>query len=179
MLIDEPYRTNCIKIFKYNYSLFKETPGALKNHQSYPGGYIHHIEEVMNIARVLHDSYSLLRPLPFKLSDALMVLFLHDIEKPWKYELADNGELKIKDNLLDKENQKVFRSNKIDEYGIDLSEDHKNALEFMGGEKKAYSYYKRVRGPLAAFCGQCDSASARIWFDYPKEAGDEWKAQIS
>lgn len=173
-LVDEPYRAGCTKILNDNYVLFQETPGALKNHQSYPGGYIHHIEEVMNIARVLYKAYSSLRPLPFKLSDALVVMFLHDIEKPWKYEL-NNGELEIKESLFDKENQHTFRSKKIAKYGIELTEEHKNALQFMGGEKKAYSYYKRVRGPLAAFCGQCDTTSARIWFDYPKADGDEWK----
>ena len=39
----------------------------------------------MIIAAVLHKEFSSLRPLPFTLSDALLVLFLHDLEKPWAY----------------------------------------------------------------------------------------------
>jgi hypothetical protein len=58
-------------------------PGSTKNHQAWEGGYIDHITEVMNIAHWLYTSSP--RPLPFGLADALEVLFLHDLEKPWKF----------------------------------------------------------------------------------------------
>ena len=59
-------------------------------------------------------------------------------------------------------------------HNIQITDEQENAFQYMGGEKKNYSYTARTRTPLAAFCGICDSFSARIWFDYPKES-DTWK----
>lgn len=172
--IEQPYQKACVKLLETNYNLFKTTPGSIKNHQAYSGGYIHHLEEVMNIAIELYATLSALRELPFSLSDSLLVLYLHDIEKPWKYEKNESGELIIKESLYDKEAQYDFQLNKASEYGIELTDEHKNALQFINGEGTKYTYYERTRGPLAAFCGACDAISARIWFDYPK-VNDSWK----
>ena len=75
--MEEPNRSTCAKILEENYALFSATQGSTFNHQVWPGGYLHHIQETMNIASTLHDTLSSLRPLPFLLSDALLVLFLH------------------------------------------------------------------------------------------------------
>jgi len=176
-LIDKPYKKSCRKLLETNLKLFGETFGSLKNHQAYPGGYIHHLEETMNIAVVLYSTLHKLRPLGFLLSDALLILYLHDIEKPWKYEKNSISELEIKASLFNKEDQYTFQLAKIEEYGIKLTEEHKNALRFINGEADHYTYFKRTRGPLAAFCGTCDSISARIWFDYPSEK-DTWKTLL-
>jgi hypothetical protein len=40
----------------------------------------------MNTAVILYHTFGQLRPMPFSLSDALVVLFVHDLEKPWAYE---------------------------------------------------------------------------------------------
>src|SRR5262249_9207094 len=66
--------------------LFWSARGSSHNHQAWAGGYAHHVREVMNVAVVLYDALGQLRPLPFSLSDALVVLFVHDLEKPWAYE---------------------------------------------------------------------------------------------
>jgi hypothetical protein len=60
-------------------------PGSSHNHQAWRGGYHDHIVECLNIAYQLYAGLSGLRPLPFTLGDALVVMYLHDLEKPWKY----------------------------------------------------------------------------------------------
>jgi hypothetical protein len=61
-------------------------PGSSKNHQAWEGGYLDHVIETMNIACQMFWTFEGLgRPLPFVLSDPLVVMFLHDLEKPWKH----------------------------------------------------------------------------------------------
>ena len=73
----------------------------------------------MNYACFLYDKMSELRPLPFLLSDALLVLFLHDIEKPVKYtpELAPQ--------YAHMSNEEI-RTRFIAAYGFELHDEHKN-----------------------------------------------------
>ncbi|MCU0687543.1 MAG: hypothetical protein MUF34_35755 [Polyangiaceae bacterium] len=59
--------------------------GSTNNHQAWRGGDLDHVAEVMNIAVVLFEQLSKKRPLPFSLSDILLVVVLHDIEKPWPF----------------------------------------------------------------------------------------------
>ena len=61
---------------------FAAAKGSGRNHQAWEGGYLDHVRETMNIARWLYATSP--RALPFKLSDALVVMFLHDVEKPFK-----------------------------------------------------------------------------------------------
>ena len=153
--------TSCNKILEDNQDLFRKAMGSSHNHQNWEGGYWDHIEEVMNLAYVLYPTLNNLRPLPFSLSDALLVLFLHDLEKPWKYELDDNGELKsrLDPNLSKKElkqQAQLFRDNKLAEYGISLSERQLNGFRYVEGEHNDYSSKYRVMNELAAFCHMCD-----------------------
>jgi hypothetical protein len=173
-MMNEPYRSICLKILKENEELFKTVQGAVHNHQAWPGGYYNHVEEVMNIAVVVYPVFRALRPLPFTLSDALLILFLHDIEKPWKYELKENGSLEIKPSLEAKEDQHAFRAQKLEDYGIVLNENQANAMKYVEGEYKDYSPKKRVMNELTAFCHICDVSSARIWYDHPLDYGDPW-----
>lgn len=47
----------------------------------------------MNTAMLLYDALSSAHPLSFKRADALLVLFLHDLEKPFKYKIDEAGNL--------------------------------------------------------------------------------------
>lgn len=170
-MIDEPNRSVCLKILQDNMDLFKTVQGSSHNHQAWPGGYHDHIVEVMNIGLILYNQFNLIRPLPFTVSDAMLVLFLHDIEKPWKYELVD-GKAEIKPELQDKEKQHEFRNKKLEEYGIQLTEEQRTGMTYVEGEHKDYSPKYRSMNPLAALCHIADTASARIWFDYP--VSDPW-----
>lgn len=171
-MIDEPQRSICMKILGDHRGLFGTVQGSSHNHQAWVGGYLDHITEAMNIGLVLYNQLNLLRPLQFTLSDVLLVIFLHDIEKPWKYELID-GKPEIKPELVDKGNQKQFRDMKLKEYGILLSEEQANAMQYVEGEYKDYSSRERMMHPLAALCHLADITSARIWHDYPKD-DDPW-----
>ncbi len=173
-MIDEPNRAKCRRILDDNRTLFETVQGSSHNHQAWPGGYVDHVTEAMNVAYLLY-AFNGLRPLPFTRSDALLVLFIHDIEKPWKYELAADGGLQEIEALRDKSAQHEFRIRKLDEYGIALTPDQLNALTYVEGEYKEYSNKRRMMGPLAAFCHLCDVTSARIWFDHPAAENDPWE----
>ena len=89
--VDEPYRSAFPRLLASNAKAFRIARGSTRNHQSWPGGYIDHIQEVMNLGIRLYDCLGQLRPLPFSVSDALTVLFVHDLEKPWAYEEIEGG----------------------------------------------------------------------------------------
>ena len=82
-LIDEPNRRICHAILTDNRALFEQARGSTHNHQTWDGGYIDHVTDGMNYARHLYAFVEAFgRPLPFSVSDALLVFFLHDLEKP-------------------------------------------------------------------------------------------------
>ena len=172
--IDEPNRTRCKKILEDCRFLFLMVQGSSHNHQAWTGGYLDHVVETMNIAVAMFMMLNDIRVFPFTLSDALLVLFLHDVEKPWKYEIAEDESLRIKEELRSKDAQHRFRMRKLEEYGIILTEDQQNGLEFVEGELVGYSSTHRAMGPLAGFCHACDVFSARVWFDHPMEKNDPW-----
>ncbi len=154
--IDEPNRAACRKLYEENIELFNKMPGSSHNHQAWEGGYLDHIAEAMNICMLLYPMYNV-RKLNFTLSDALLVIYVHDLEKLWR-----NGE------KYDKEYERFFRFVKLKEYGFVLSDQLTNALEYVEGERNDYSNKKRVMNELAGFCHIADVSSARIWHDYGK-----------
>lgn len=171
--IDEPNRSGCFALLEKNRTRMEKSPGSSHNHQIWPGGYLDHVQDAMNCAVIFFDAMSTVRPLPFSLSDALLVIFLHDLEKPWKY-VQDTNNAEPKLTLDTKESRHQFRIVKAGEYNIQLNETHLNAIKYIEGEHADYSPRRRTMGPLAAFCHLCDITSARIWFDYPKDTDDPW-----
>ena len=81
--IDDPYQSRCRNFYHRHQHLFETSKGSKIKHQAWEGGYLDHIMEVMNIACVTYDALNQCRALPFSLSDALLCLYLHDIEKLW------------------------------------------------------------------------------------------------
>ncbi|MDO8495127.1 MAG: hypothetical protein Q7S32_01180 [bacterium] len=173
-MINEPNRSACQKILGNFRNLFQNTVGSVHNHQSWPGGYWDHVQEIMNLAFVNFVTLNNLRPMPFSLSDALLVTFLHDIEKPWKYEQGPDGRLRHREKFQSKQDAHVYREKFMRLSSIVLTPEQANALQYVEGEFDDYSNRKRVMGPLAAFCHVCDVTSARIFFDYPLEKNDPW-----
>ncbi len=161
-LIEEPNRDFCINLLNENEKRFKDSPGSLTKHQAWVGGYIHHLEEVMNFGCELFSLMDSRRKLDFSISDVILVLFIHDLEKPFRY-------VEPKTEFHSDEEKKLFIKGIVDKYGIILSENHKNALRYIHGEEDEYSRTERIQKPLAAFVHICDVASARIWFDYPRQ----------
>ena len=170
----EAVREGCLRMYVENRDLYAEVQGSTHNHQAWPGGYHDHVAEVMNLACALYIQLDALRPLPFSLSDLLLVVFLHDAEKPWKYEVGPDGELQHRPGMETKEDHQRFRLQKLAEYGITLTPEQENGLEYAEGEIKNYSNRKRHMGPLAAVAHMCDVCSARLWFDHPAAEADPW-----
>lgn len=174
-MVDSPNREACQKLLGEQRRLFQVVQGSKHNHQAWIGGYQDHVQEIMNIAYQFYHLMESLRPLSFSLSDALLVVFLHDIEKPWKYELNNEGQLDEIEAMRDKEVQHQFRAKKMTEYGIVLSLEQQNGMRYVEGELKDYSGWERKMNPLAALCHMADVASARIWFDHPLADADAWE----
>ncbi len=174
-MIDEPNRFACAKILSENRELFQKVQGSTHNHQAWPGGYYDHVQDGMNLVIVDYILLDSLRPLPFSLSDGLLTFFLHDIEKPWAFEIGPGGEVQRIEALITKKAQHEFRAQKLKEYGIILSEDQKNAMKYVEGEFDDYTNKRRMMGPLAALCHRADVASARIYFNHPLEKDDPWE----
>lgn len=173
-MIDEPNRSGVIKILDENRKLFQTVQGSTNNHQNWPGGYFDHVQEIMNIAILLYEKLSTARPLPFSLSDLLLIVYLHDLEKPWKYELHEDGQLYHKASMQKKEDHQHFRMKKLTEYGIKLTPEQENGLKYAEGELNDYTNRKRMMGPLACVVHMSDVCSARLWFDHPMEHNDPW-----
>lgn len=176
-LIDSPAREACERILKEHRGAFEATPGSTHNHQTWPGGYIDHITDGMNYARHLFALDSALgRPMPFSLSDALLIFYLHDLEKPWRILVSASGEASNRPGLDTKDAFKAFREQKLREHGLALTPAQLNGLTYVEGEMQDYSSQRRVMNELAAFCHKVDVWSARQGYAYPKPDGlDEWQ----
>ena len=173
-MIDEPNRTACQRILTDNRKLFQTVQGSTNNHQNWLGGYFDHVQEIMNIAIVLYERLNSVRPLPFLLSDLLLVVYLHDVEKPWKYELHEDGQLHHKATMQNKEDHQRFRMAKLTEYGVVFTLEQENGMKYAEGELNDYTNRRRVMGPLACVAHMCDVCSARLWFAHPAEENDPW-----
>ncbi len=165
MMIDSPNRERCQKLLSDNAERFYDAWGSSHNHQAWTGGYLDHIADVMNLARKLYVPMTAIRELPFTIPDALLVLFLHDIEKPWK---SDYGIMMLQRHGLaglewNKLTRSWVRNIIIEDAGITLTDAQLNAMKYVEGEGGDYSSQRRVMNELAAFCHMCDVASARIW----------------
>lgn len=145
-----------------------DAAGATVSHQAWPGGYRDHVQECMNIARILYERMNAERTLPFSLQSAYLVLFLHDCEKPFRHatdvQLSHFPWIATRPDKSDKDFQKRL----VEQYGFVISDEEWNALRYVEGEPESeYVEGGRLQGPLAAFCHICDTISARIWYDFP------------
>ena len=173
-LIPEPNCLACIRLFENEFTRFTSAWGASSKHQAWPGGYLDHVCEVMNIAVLLHGPLAAVGRAPFKLESALLVLYLHDLEKAWKYETARDGSLIIHSGFTAKDERHQFRLKIIEEYGIRLTAAQMNAFTYVEGEGDAYDPHHRVMNELAGFCHVCDTLSARTAHDFPNIENDPW-----
>lgn len=183
MQIDGPNGDACWQIYRDHADLFHAAPGSLHNHQTWPGGYADHVADAMNIAATLYDSLAATdRWLPFSKSDALLVMYLHDLEKPFKYAIDADGNLTDNPNIPDKASRAAKRLEVMEAYGIELNEQQANAIKYVEGIRdQDYTPNARLMGELAALCHCADVLSARLWYNYPAPEGqDQWgRAQRS
>jgi hypothetical protein len=157
-LVPQPNHSKLWKIINEHWATVAVAHGSSHNHQAWKGGYLDHVAETMNIACQLYRTLSL-RKLPFYLHEALEVMFLHDIEKPFADELKAAGK-------YTKADRKQFRTDTIQKYEIKLTPAQENALRYVEGVPDSeYTPGERTMGELAAFCHCCDILSARLWHD--------------
>jgi hypothetical protein len=144
----------CRSFYAQNEPRFRAAWGSSHNHQAYPGGYVEHVSDAMFLAMRLYTALSDVGRLPFTLPDALLVLFLHDLEKPWRQPVGGR---------FDKTSRKGLRWELIERADLALTPEQVNALDYVEGEGEDYRSDRRVMNELAAFCHMCDVASARIF----------------
>ena len=152
LIIEDSNKFRSIELLNFFIDNYPDAPGSSGNHQAYEGGYYNHVNDILTYATILYKDLSKKGKLDFTISDALLVLFLHDIEKPIKYcDGTNESDTEIRDRL-------------IKEFGFNLTTEHLLALKYIHGEGGDYRKDKRVMSPLCAFCHCCDVISARIFF---------------
>ena len=167
--MESPNREAVLRLWNDHARLFEQAPGSKMKHQAWSGGYLDHVSEAMNMATVLYRVFDWLgRPWSFPLTDVWLVLFLHDLEKPWLY-VWEGNQFVRNDHLATTGDRKTFREDLLRQYGIVLNQDQLNALTYVEGEGSDYASDIRVMNPLAALCHIADTMSARIWYDQGRE----------
>ena len=153
--------------------LLAQSPGSRGAHHAWEGGYCEHLRQTMMIAAhtfELFERTGRFNELPeseqFSLSDALTVMFLHDIEKPFVYSIDSTGT--IHHNIpMSKQDRKAFRAALIEKYGFSLTSTMANALTYVEGERDIdYTPGNRAEQPLASLCQVADNLSARGFYDH-------------
>lgn len=169
--LDDPRCATLLKIYEDYQDLFHITEGSSHNHQAWGGGYADHIAECLRVNDITYDALAQLRALPFTKASAAIVLFFHDIEKPFKYGSKDDSRCAIWQKKQTEE-QKDWEDMKWDilndlcvEYDLTLGADEMNGLKYTHGEGDDHRKDARMSCPLAAHAHHCDNTSARIWFD--------------
>ena len=175
--IPGPNGDACRRMYEDYRELFEAAPGSSHNHQAWPGGYVDHVTDAMNTVSVLYDALCAARPLPFDKADALLVIFLHDLEKPFKFSFDAEGNLVDNPAIPDKAARAAKRLEVMAEYGIELGALQANALYFVEGIRDSeYTNRARLMGELAALCHSADVLSARMWYNHPLPTGqDPWQ----
>lgn len=151
----------------------ERAPGSRSAHQAWQGGWVEHERQTMMIATHLYELFEMtgrFDELPegerFSLSDAYVVMLLHDIEKPFVYDFDENGAIIIK-NPMSKQERKEFRREMIEQFGFILTPTMVNALKYVEGERDVdYVPGGRAEQPLASFCQVTDNLSARAFYDH-------------
>ncbi len=148
-------------------------PGSRGAHHAWRGGYTEHLRQTMMIAaqnyRLFADTGRLSElsdEEAFTLSDALVVMFLHDIEKMFIYDFDESGNVAQLVHVT-KSERKEFQRAIIQQYGFILTPTMENALLHVEGVRDEYYVPgERVDEPLAALCHAADNLSARGFYDH-------------
>lgn len=139
---------------------FLVAKGSNNKHQAWPGGYLQHVADCMSLIAMFFNMTNKYWQMPFSRASAMLIMFLHDIEKPFMQQ-----QMCIKPDMepWTKQQRMGFRNGLIARYGIQLTEEEWNALRFVEGEGDDYDPTKRVMNELAALCHMADIGSARVW----------------
>ena len=156
---------NCERLYKIldeHAATFDFARGSLYKHQAWPGGYLQHVADCMSIARRILNGTRRGYPVPFEWGSVVLVLFLHDIEKPFmqlQFAIAAPEDFRpwTKKERID------FRMGMINRYSIEMTVEERVALKYVEGEGGDYSATERKMNELGALCHAADVLSARLW----------------
>lgn len=166
---DECY-DGVMKFHAEHEALIRDAKGSKSKHQDWPGGYVDHLVECLDIGDRMWSSLGEIRELPFDWTSVVKVLYFHDVEKIFKYsDIKPPNQQVATDAVFAKDWFYVHWLKEL--YGVEFSEDERNALDNIHGEK-TYDEF-RVCGRLGAFCHCCDMLSARMWYDKPSKEEKE------
>lgn len=156
-LIEGENGAACRKMFSSYEDIFRKAPGSKIKHQAWVGGYIEHLCQCMALAEFLYEPFKNIGGVDFSLSDAILILFLHDLEKPFKY---------VEGKVFHSDAEKSdFILKQAEMFKINLNIKHLNTLKYVHGEGDDYSPTVNIQWPLSAYVHICDVTSARIWHD--------------
>ena len=159
--LNDPNKENLGRLYTFLTTQFPDAKWSSNNkHQWREGWYYDHIADCLKFWKVLYDGLQWYRPLPFTFDDVIVIIVLHDLEKPYKYSMH-NSDFQ---DLLSLDSHWI-RDKVMEEYNITLSPNQQNWLDYIHGEWDHYSKTERVQWPLAAFCHSIDTISARIYFN--------------
>jgi hypothetical protein len=172
-LVEPPNRNPIIDAHVDNAEIMAPTPGSRKKHQAWYGGYLDHAVYAANYALMTHEME---KGLGFNLghneSDIALVMLLHDFGKIVKYRRLGDGWDYVENP--DEAEHKFFEG-AMQRYGFQLTDNHRNALEFVHGEGSKYTPKGRLMEPLAVACHQADIWNARSTPSHPLPGGkDPW-----
>lgn len=169
--INDPRRDIIMAIYQRYHWQFHYAPGATHNHQAWPGGYADHIADTLAISEAYANADKALlattgADLGYSPDSASIALFLHDIEKPFKYGPSDCGESNAwRERFAALQSWELVKKEILQklcaEFGLVLTNDEINALHYTHGEGSDYNGKMRRQTPLAAHVHICDTASAR------------------
>jgi len=166
----------CDQIYADHKESIDNMPGSRDAHHAWPGGYKHHVEQttlyfidLFDLAEKKGHFNSIPPEERFTAADGMVVMFLHDIEKPFMYDFDYEGNIVPSElaNITAKPERKQFRQDLIDRYGLKLTPNQQNALEFVEGVRDdKYVPGQRADKPLAALCHAADNYSARVLYSH-------------
>lgn len=158
--VKEPNKSKILDLYTEHASKFVKSPGSLSTHQVWEGGYIDHVVDMFDIAEILWNAKMNHQiDLPFDFGDLVLVVALHDIEKPFKY---------CNDEFFTTKTMKEILSFLMSDYKFELTPMHLNALKYAHGENEDYKRGERVMNELAAYLHACDVISARAHYNHRK-----------
>ena len=169
--IDEPNRAAAKNLLETYKDIINTAKWSQVKHQAWEWWYRDHLQEICNIAWEMYCTFNKRRKLPFSFSDVILVLFLHDLEKPFKYAWSEEQKEQLKSYW---KNYQQFIVDTASQFWFTLSEDHLNALKYIHWEGDEHNPTERIQKPLAAFVHDCDTWSARWWPEHPQRHGETW-----
>lgn len=147
---------NVIWLYTDHEDLFNKAQGSRHNHQAWPGGFIQHVWDTIEIASMIYNQAVANEwPMPFNIQSVALVLSLHDIEKPFMQQDSKK--------FWTKQRRASFRKDLIQKYNIILADEEEKALQYIEGEGNDYSPTERNMNELGALCHAADVLSARLW----------------